>query len=802
MLLGLLSFTMETYSEVPGVVLDYEATYYRAGSSAPGKYITDPEILVLSNGTYIASHALSGWDSGATESGITSIFKSEDQGASWSELTPQTGVLRGSLFELGSALYLLGAEKESGAAVILKSENEGGSWTSASFSSFSGMDTPNSPVVFNNRIWSADGRASFSAPVESNLLLESSWMRGFGFPYPPESDWLSGMAIISEGQIVASPGLGIYILPKVGDHPYTTLAHVNPSTGAVSFDPDTDYAFLPGGEKKFGATYDSVSGKFYVLSSPVLPVHYDSGIIPSFIRNAGAMLSSKDLRNWDVEKIFLYSENVGTEGFCYFNFDFDGTNMVVAARTAFEASPDPGPERGDHSNYLTFHMITDFRNATPEQVLKIEGADVIRYEKTQYQDAPIGSFAQGSSFDGAPLTSPSEFGKDANGDVYIRETGGRILRFDAGGNFIETVAEASVAFQSSELAVDQPGFSTWIKPGSGEWFDSTNWLYWGRADTDDDIAVFGSAADAPSTVTVSPYMLEWVVKGVRFRNANAYTIAGDNELIIDAGSGSGSLEVQEGSHQIQLPVTLAGDTTFSAEDGASLTLSSNVVKLAGHTLDVESGQLNVKDGKFFLNEGALVVSGGTVVMEDTWVDFSGTIEFPAPAGFAPSAGQGFQLFSGNLTNVWFDQVILPDLEDGLGWDTSSLYSNGTVSVVLRVPKAWMAQYGFSTDGSDDFIDSDGDAQDNYAEWRAGTNPTNAFSYFDFQAGTSPVSTGIRLRWNSLASRTYQIDFSTNLLVNPAFSVLTNGISGEEGTTDFIDTAATNKPCGFYRIHVE
>jgi len=48
--------------------------------------------------------------------------------------------------------------------------------------------------------------------------------------------------------------------------------------------------------------------------------------------------------------------------------------------------------------------------------------------------------------------------------------------------------------------------------------------------------------------------------------------------------------------------------------------------------------------------------------------------------FAPSAGESFEIILGATTGS-FSQINLPALSNGLRWDTSNLYTTGTIRVV-------------------------------------------------------------------------------------------------------------------------
>jgi hypothetical protein len=115
--------------------------------------------------------------------------------------------------------------------------------------------------------------------------------------------------------------------------------------------------------------------------------------------------------------------------------------------------------------------------------------------------------------------------------------------------------------------------------------------------------------------------------------------------------------------------------------------------------------------------------------------------------------------------------------------------------------AWLDQYNLPTDGSADFLDPDHDGLNNWQEWLAGTDPTNASSVLQMLA-PAPSGTNLIVTWQSAANITYSLQRATDLTADPAFSTIATNLPGNAGTTSYTDTNAPPPGPYFYRVGVQ
>lgn len=198
--------------------------------------------------------------------------------------------------------------------------------------------------------------------------------------------------------------------------------------------------------------------------------------------------------------------------------------------------------------------------------------------------------------------------------------------------------------------------------------------------------------------------------GHRFTvNQATLTLHQDIRLGID-GSGSGSLHINGGTvtanHLIgsQATVSLNGGTLslrsitlhpsqFDWTAGVLELRDSGTIALPGEATDLSAGRtfrITRDTGPATLQLAGLSIGiagvGEHGKLEATGtgtpaaVQRGGVLNLYLQDGFIPSHGDRFDLFDWGLATGTFTAINLPELGEGLRWDTSELYTTGVVSV--------------------------------------------------------------------------------------------------------------------------
>jgi subtilisin family serine protease len=116
-----------------------------------------------------------------------------------------------------------------------------------------------------------------------------------------------------------------------------------------------------------------------------------------------------------------------------------------------------------------------------------------------------------------------------------------------------------------------------------------------------------------------------------------------------------------------------------------------------------------------------------------------------------------------------------------------------------IPDDWEKDYfGAVTTNRTQFTDTDGDGMTDYAEFIAGTNPTNAASRFYFTGELLQGNNLIQMQWTVVTNRLYRVNVSTNLA---DWVSVTDWLQASNNPT--MDDAVTNSDGGahFYRVQV-
>jgi hypothetical protein len=215
--------------------------------------------------------------------------------------------------------------------------------------------------------------------------------------------------------------------------------------------------------------------------------------------------------------------------------------------------------------------------------------------------------------------------------------------------------------------------STWTATGGGFWNSAANWISASAPGGNDTSVIFGDAITAASTVVTDTPV---TVKDISFNNANRYVVAGAGSLTLEDGVSPtplATIQVVQGTHEFQLPVTLGSDAEVDVVGAADELIFNNALNLGGFTLE------KVGDGLMSVNN-VLTLGGGSIEVTEGSLGGSGVVggSLIVNATVAPGNSIGTLNVEGDLTLVG---ASIYEWEVGQGGDADTInISDGAVDL--------------------------------------------------------------------------------------------------------------------------
>ncbi|MBR2508153.1 MAG: exo-alpha-sialidase [Lentisphaeria bacterium] len=362
-------------------------------------YLGSPSIVRLPDGVLVACHDYFG---NANAAGLSSIYRSEDNGKTWENSTHLMNSNQGTLFLHKNELYYLGLSCGLGSLVVRKSTDGGYTWTVPA-DEHSGLilkagkkhENPNfhnsgNRVLFHNgriwnameelyyngtdkQIWQAPNFRAFviSASQDDDLLEASSWVcsnklvfEENKFPERIKSilmshdSWSKGSGWL-EGNVVVDPAGKMYNMIRV---------HFTEPNKAILLDLSDDGKTLTCNYEKAVIDFVGGWGRFSVQRDPETGIYYSltnyiaTGDVPTS-RNTLDLAASEDLIHWYNLGTVLKDESglnpdmsIQLTGFQYADWHFEKDDIIYISRTAYR-----GANSFHNSNRITYHVLKDFR---------------------------------------------------------------------------------------------------------------------------------------------------------------------------------------------------------------------------------------------------------------------------------------------------------------------------------------------------------------------------------------------------------------------------------------------------------
>jgi hypothetical protein len=354
-------------------------------------FLGSPGLVRLPDGVLVASHDYFGPGcprNHEAEESLTSIYRSEDDGASWQNITHIMNCYWSSLFVHNDSLYILGTSQQYGAIMIRRSDDGGFTWTHPAdetsgllFRGGAYREPPNyhcapMPILnHNGRLYRAfeDCTPNFwpqgfqagviSAPVDADLLDASNWLMSNKLPFDPAwlpAEWgtLDRPGWL-EGNLVAAPDNTLWNILRFNSSPLcdkAAIVRVEEGGAKISFDPVTGFIDFPGGMTKFSIRRDPKTKLYLSL--------VNNNTVPDWPRqrNVLSLAVSGDLITWRVVKTLMTDESgllpedsLRLTGFQYVEWQFDGDDIIYLVRAAYR-----GARNYHDANRMIYSKIADY----------------------------------------------------------------------------------------------------------------------------------------------------------------------------------------------------------------------------------------------------------------------------------------------------------------------------------------------------------------------------------------------------------------------------------------------------------
>lgn len=204
--------------------------------------------------------------------------------------------------------------------------------------------------------------------------------------------------------------------------------------------------------------------------------------------------------------------------------------------------------------------------------------------------------------------------------------------------------------QFNNLAITAPGTSKWTAAGSGDWNDPANWSGLVPNAVGAEADFFSSIATSQTVYTNTPVTLGTL----HFNNTSTYVVTGSSTLTLQAAAGaSATVQVDQGTQEINLPLTFASNTTLNVADGATLLIANPIV--------VNSGVQVTQTGSGTVDYQSLIAvhSGGSITFGNSTTANSLSLDSTAKAVIAPHTGATINTLE--INNLIFAQLAKLDV---------------------------------------------------------------------------------------------------------------------------------------------